>query len=159
MTTETAPVTSVEHGTFTLERTFPHDRATVFAAWATADAKRGWYGEEIDFLSTMTRYELDFRVGGLEVLEGTLASGRAFALDSIYRDIVDGRRIVAVYDVRIDDRRISSSLLTVQFLDATGGCTMVVTEQGAFLDGFDTNAERTKGAAAELERLGAYLAS
>jgi uncharacterized protein YndB with AHSA1/START domain len=159
MTTETAPAMTVEHGTFTIERTYPFDRATVFAAWATETAKRGWYGEELEFLSKLTRYELDFRVGGKEVLEGKLASGRAFALDAIYHDIVDERRIVNAYDVRIDDRLISSSLLTVEFRDATGGCTLVVTEQGAFLDGFDTNAERTQGAAAELDRLGRYLAS
>jgi hypothetical protein len=66
---------------------------------------------------------------------------------------------VNVYDVRIDDRLISASLLTVEFRDTTRGCTLVVTEQGAFFDGLDSAEERTKGSAAELDRLGRYLAS
>jgi len=160
MTTETAPATTtVEHGTFTLERTYPFDRSTVFAAWATQSAKQVWFGEQLDFLKTLTRYELDFRVGGREVLEGRLASGKAFALEAIHFDIVDGRRIVDAYDVRIEGRRISVSLLTVEFHGTAGGTRLVLTEQGDFLDGLDTNEERSRGSVSMLDQLGRFLGS
>lgn len=35
---------SSEHATFVLERTYPTAPAKVFAAWATAEAKRAWCG-------------------------------------------------------------------------------------------------------------------
>jgi uncharacterized protein YndB with AHSA1/START domain len=158
MTIETAPAAAtVAHGTFTLERTYAFDRATVFGAWATRNAKNQWFGEGDDFLAKTERYELDFRVGGRELLEGPLPSGRHFVYDSTYRDIVDDRRIIAVYDVFVDGRRISSSLATAEFFDTAAGTKLLFTEQGAFLDGFDTNEERTLGATDMLDQLGRFL--
>jgi uncharacterized protein YndB with AHSA1/START domain len=159
MTIETAPAaTTVAHGTFTLERTYAFDRPTVFGAWATRNAKNQWFGEGDDFLAKTERFELDFRVGGRELLEGRLPSGRHFVYNSTYREILDDRRIIADYDVLVEDRRISVSLMTVEFLDVDGGTKVVLTEQGAFLDGIDTNEERTKGASHMLDQLGGFLA-
>ena len=158
MTTETAPAeATATHGTFTLERTYAFDRATVFGAWATRNAKNQWFGEGDDFLAKTERYELDFRVGGRELLEGKLPSGRHFVYDSTYRDIVDDRRIVAAYDCLVDDRRISVSVMTVEFLDTLGGTKLLLTEQGAFLDGFDTNEDRIEGASDMLDQLTRFL--
>jgi uncharacterized protein YndB with AHSA1/START domain len=158
MTIETAPAAApAVHGTFTLERSYAFDRATVFGAWATRNVKSQWFGEGDDFLSKTERYELDFRVGGRELLEGQLPSGRHFVYDSAYRDIVDERRIVAAYDVLVDDRRISVSLMTVEFLDTVGGTKLLLTEQGAFLDGFDTNEDRVEGASDMLDQLSRFL--
>jgi Activator of Hsp90 ATPase homolog 1-like protein len=64
---------------------------------------------------------------------------------------------VASYDVRIGGRRVSVSLMTVEFSPAPGGTTLVLTEQGAFLDGLDTNAQREEGARDSLDKLGGYL--
>ena len=73
MTIETAPAMQRPvHGTFTLERTYAFDRATVFGAWAMRNAKNEWFGEGDDFLSKTERFELDFRVGGRRLLEGRL---------------------------------------------------------------------------------------
>ena len=150
---------TVAHGTFVLERTYAHDPKTVFDAWAVRERKQKWFPEAPNFLASIGTYELDFRVGGREYLDGPLHSGPRFEYDSIYDDIVDGRRIVATYDVRIDDKRISVSLLTVEFEPtAEGGTHLVMTEQGAFLDGIDTNDERIKGADESLDALDAYLA-
>jgi uncharacterized protein YndB with AHSA1/START domain len=160
MTIETARATATAaHGTFTVERTYAFDRTTVFGAWATRNAKNEWFGEGDDFLSKTERYELDFRVGGRELLVGLLPSGKHFIYDSIFRDIVDDGRIVAAYDVLIDDRRISVSLMTVEFLDVGGGTKVLLTEQGAFLDGLDTNEDRIEGASDMLDQLGRYLSA
>ena len=150
---------SVTHGTFTLERTFRKSPPQVFEAWANRESKNHWFGEGDDFLETLDTYELDFRVGGREYLDGKLPSGKRFEYDSTYGDIVDGRRIIATYDVRIDGRRISVSLLTVELEDAPdGGTHLVMTEQGAFLDGLDTNEQRIIGARESLDNMEKYLA-
>ena len=148
---------SVAHGSFTLERSYsaPPDRA--FAAWATQAAKDAWFGAGDDFLAVTDRYTLDFRVGGREHLDGTLPNGRGFGYEAVYHDIVDNRRIIASYDVSIDGRRNSVSLMTVEFIAIPSGTRLVLTEQGAFLDGLDTNAGREEGALDGLTKLGQYL--
>jgi uncharacterized protein YndB with AHSA1/START domain len=144
-------------GSFTVERTYAAAPERVFAAWATQEAKDAWFGSGDDFLAVTDSYTLDFRVGGREHLGGTMPGGRAFTYDSVYHDIVDGTRIVASYDVCVDGRRTSVSLLTVQFAGEAGGTRVVLTEQGAFLDGLDSNDQREEGAVDSLDTLGAYL--
>jgi uncharacterized protein YndB with AHSA1/START domain len=148
---------SVAHGSFTVERTYPAPPRQVYAAWATQAAKDAWFGEGDDFLAVTDQYTLDFRVGGRERLDGTLPSGKAFSYDAVYHDIVDGRRIVASYDVCIDGQRTSVSLMTVEFVSSVDGTRVVLTEQGSFLDGLDSNAQREEGALDSLVKLGRYL--
>lgn len=148
---------SIAHGSFSIERTYPAPPQRVFAAWASHSAKNSWFGEGDDFLAPTNEYTLDFRVGGREHLEGVLPSGKAFSYDAVYQDIVDNHRIVASYDVRIDGRRTSVSLITVEIYGAPTGTTLVLTEQGAFLDGLDTSAQREEGAHDSLYKLDQYL--
>jgi uncharacterized protein YndB with AHSA1/START domain len=150
---------SVDHGSFTIERNYPTTPKRVFAAWASQQEKTRWFGEGDDFLASTTEYSLDFRVGGHERHVGMLPGGRAFGYDAIYQDIVDHRRIVASYDVSIDGRRVSVSLMTIELAETTDGTRLVLTEQGAFLDGLDTNAQREEGASDSLDQLGKYLGS
>jgi uncharacterized protein YndB with AHSA1/START domain len=161
-TTETRSGETVTFGTFTLERTFDVSPQTVFDAWASREAKYAWFAEGDDFLRSVDEYRLDFRVGGQERLFGVLAqSGKTFDYNSVYGDIVDGRRIVATYDVLINGRRISVSLLTVelQAVDGDAGTHLVMTEQGVFLDGLDTNELRIVGARESLDNMEKYLAT
>ena len=152
--TETA-ARSVVHDSFTLERTYPAAPERVFAAWATIEAKSHWFGSE-EGLEPVGEHTLDFREGGIEHL-GAAAEGKVFLFDATYYDIVDNERIVWAYDMRMDGRRISVSLGTVQILPVPGGSKLVLTEQGAFLDGLDTNAQRAEGTEQFLDSLGAYL--
>jgi uncharacterized protein YndB with AHSA1/START domain len=150
---------TVAHGTFSVERTYPAPPERVFAAWASRSAKNEWFGEGDDFLASTDEYTLDFRVGGHERLAGTMPGGRTFTYDAYYQDIVDDRRIVASYDVRIDGRRNSVSLMTIELTPVTDGTKLVLTEQGAFLDGLDSNEQRREGAVDSLDQLGEYLKS
>ena len=69
-----------------------------------------------------------------------------------------GQRIVYTYDMHRDEARISVSVATVE-LDATGRRhAAALTEQGVFLDGQDTPAEREHGTNVLLDTLGGYLA-
>jgi uncharacterized protein YndB with AHSA1/START domain len=150
---------TVAHGTFSVERTYPVPPERVFAAWASRSSKNEWFGEGDEFLASTDEYTLDFRVGGHERLAGTMPGGRAFTYDAYYQDIVDDRRIVASYDVSIDGRRTSVSLMTIELTPVTDGTMLVLTEQGAFLDGLDSNDQRREGALDSLDQLGEYLRS
>ena len=148
---------SVAHGSFSIDRTYAATPQRVFNAWSSQPVKNQWFGEGDDFLASTDQYTLDFRVGGHERLGGELPNGRTFDYTAIYHDIVDGQRIVVSYDVRIDGRRVSVSLMTVELTAVPEGTRLVLTEQGAFLDGLDSNAQRQEGAADSLDKLSEYL--
>jgi hypothetical protein len=59
--------------------------------------------------------------------------------------------------MQLDETRISVSLATVEFKLAGGGTQLIVTEQGAYLDGHDTPAQREHGTGELLDALGAEL--
>ena len=58
----------------------------------------------------------------------------------------------------INGTKISTSLATVEFALDGAGTRLKVTEQGAFLDGYDDAGSREKGTVSLLERLRESLA-
>jgi uncharacterized protein YndB with AHSA1/START domain len=70
---------------------------------------------------------------------------------------VPDRRIVYAYAMHRDDVKISVSLATVEFVPSGAGTTQVVTEQGAFLDGYDDAGSREHGTGGLLDKLEAAL--
>jgi uncharacterized protein YndB with AHSA1/START domain len=142
---------SVEHATFSVERTYDVSPDRVFAAWSDREAKARWWGSSVD------EYELDFRVGGRERQRGTDSHGNGYTFQALYLDIVPARRIVYAYDMLLDETRVSVSLATVEFRPDGDGTRLVFTEQGAFLDGHDTPAQREHGMGSLLDALGAEL--
>ena len=75
----------------------------------------------------------------------------------VFRDIVPGRRIVYTYEMHADEDRISVSVATVEFRSDGPTTHLRLTEQGVFLDGHDTSAQREEGTRALLDSLGAGL--
>jgi uncharacterized protein YndB with AHSA1/START domain len=133
---------SVTHATFVVERHYDASPARAFNAWADATVKARWFGGP-DHQNAY--HELDFRVGGREVNRGGPPDGPIYTYDARFQDIVPDRRIVYSYDMHMDQTRISVSLMTVEFEQAGAGTRLIVTEQGAFLDGHDTPAQREQG--------------
>jgi uncharacterized protein YndB with AHSA1/START domain len=146
---------SAIHGTFTLERVYDALPARVFKAWADVEAKSRWFVGPADW--QMLERRMDFRVGGRERLRGRKGSGIISTFDSVYLDIVPDQRIVYSYDMRLDEMHISVSLATVQLRPEGNGTRLVITEQGAFLDGYDDAGSRERGTRVLLDRLGAEL--
>lgn len=148
---------SVTHATFVIERTYPAAPARVFAAWADPAAKARWFAGPEEWQAGP--HELDFRVGGRERVSGGPPGGPLHTFEARYHDIVVNERIISSYDMYMDETRISSSLATVAFLPAGAGTRLRYTEQGAYLDGLDSPAEREHGTAALLDALGVALAA
>ena len=59
--------------------------------------------------------------------------------------------------MHLDDKKISVSLTTLQLKDEDGKTTLAVTEQGAFLDGYDDAGSRERGTGHLLDAPGASL--
>ena len=155
---------TAEHGSFVIERLIDAPRARVFAAFATADGKERWFGAP---QAKVLRREFDFRVGGRDRLlcqwPAGVHQGSPQALTTDFRaeywDIVPEQRIVYVYEMYLDEVKISVSLATLA-LHAEGTRTrLVVTEQGVFVDGYRDNGSREQGTNGLVDRLVASLAA
>jgi uncharacterized protein YndB with AHSA1/START domain len=145
---------SVTHATFVIERSYPASPARVFQAFAEPALKSRWFGAE-DMPST--DHQLDFRVGGREINRGGPPDGPVYTYEAIYQDIVPNQRIVTTYAMDMGSTRISASVATVELTPDGTGTRLVFTEQGAFLDGHDTPAQREHGTRELLDNLGAVL--
>lgn len=146
---------SVIHDTFRIDRRFEAKPARVFAAWARPEAKARWFSCHDDWVTA--EYTLDFRAGGHERLRIGPAGGTVHGFDGHYHDIVANQRIVYAYEMRLDARLISISLVTVLFEPDARGTRLAFIEQGAFLDGYDDIAGRVHGTNAGLDKLEAEL--
>jgi uncharacterized protein YndB with AHSA1/START domain len=77
--------------------------------------------------------------------------------DATYHDVIANERLVYGYEMHMDDKKISVSLATMQLKARGGETTLMVTEQGAFLDGYDDAGSREQGTSLLLDALGASL--
>lgn len=146
----------VAHAIFTVERSYPQSPAKVFAAWSSAEAKSKWFhgGEGWK----QVQRELDFRVGGKEIAMGKRNNGEVTTdFRATYHDIVPEQRIVYSYGMRLNDVRISVSLATIEFKAEGSGTRLIITEQGAFLDGYKDEGSRQRGTAQLLEQIATAL--
>jgi uncharacterized protein YndB with AHSA1/START domain len=71
--------------------------------------------------------------------------------------VIPNHRLVYSYVMHLDEKKISASLDTVQLTAADGSTKLAITEQGAFLDGYDDAGSREHGAGQLLDLLGASL--
>jgi uncharacterized protein YndB with AHSA1/START domain len=144
----------IVHDRFTIERVYEATPAEVFAAWSNPKLKARWFiGPES---WRQTRRELDFRVGGEEVLCGEFPNGTTSFFARFY-EIEANERIVYVYDMHLSGKHHSLSLATVEFRPDKGGTRMIFTEAVAFMDGTENAVSRERGTAAHFDRIAAVL--
>ena len=149
---------SAVHGTFTIVRDLPHAAERVYAAWSDAKAKAAWFSGPTGQWTPLER-EMDFRVGGRERARGRWKSGVVTDFQAHYLDIVPQKRIVYAYNMHVDEKKISVSLATIELEAIAKGTRMRVTEQGAFLDGYDDAGSREHGTGALMDALAKSLES
>ncbi|HEY5336793.1 MAG TPA: SRPBCC family protein [Rhizomicrobium sp.] len=142
-------MTKVQHGEFTVERVLDAPPSLVFQAWSDKTAKAKWFGSG----SQLDVSKMDFRVGGEEIVSGKWPNGTVSEFRARYFDIVKDKRIVYTYDLLIDGKKLSVSLATIQILAEGKKTRMIVTEQGAFLDGYDDAGAREHGTNALMDKL------
>lgn len=146
---------SVVHSTFVIDRFYPVPPAKVYFALSDPAAKRRWFADPGNPMPS--RHQMDFRVGGKEVNAGGSKDGPVHIYNAVYQDIVQDQRIVYSYEMLFGETRISVSLATIELHAEGKGTRLVLTEQGAFLDGHDTSATREHGTRELLDALGAAL--
>jgi uncharacterized protein YndB with AHSA1/START domain len=142
---------SVQHDTIVLDRTFDASVTRVFAAWSDPEAKARWDVPEEDW--EIIDFTSDFRVGGREVSRFGPPGGPVYTSDGRYEDIVPNARIVMAGTMSSEQQRVSTSVMTVEFLEAGTRTRLILTEQAAFLDGADTPASRRSGWSGILDKL------
>ncbi len=145
-------VRSVVHATFHLERTYEAPVARVWRALTDEAAKQKWFGGPTGSWEPLERY-MEVRPGGRERAKGRWNSGVVSTFDAVYHDVIPNQRLVYSYEMHLDDKKISVSLATLQLMAAGGKTTLAVTEQGAFLDGYDDAGSREHGTGFLLDAL------
>jgi uncharacterized protein YndB with AHSA1/START domain len=148
------------HSTFVVERSFPKPPETVFAAFADPARARKWYaeGEGHD----LEEFASDFRVGGKQTLRyrlgpNTPVAGMVINNQVHYHEILPNRRIVTAGTMDLADKRILASQVTVELLPNGSGTDLILTNQGAFLEGGLTPEMLEAGWRGLLEKLAGEL--
>lgn len=148
---------SITHATFVIERDYKAPPAKVFAAFADPKQKAKWFVSPEEWETSDLK--LEFRVGGKESVSGGPPGGPVHSYNAEYWEITQNERIVSSYEMHMDEKRTSVSLATVEFKPNGAGTKLILTEQGAFLDGVDNAGERERGANELLNQLETYLIS
>jgi uncharacterized protein YndB with AHSA1/START domain len=151
-----APPRSVAHGSFHLERHYDAPVERVWWALTDEAAKSKWFVGPPGEWELVER-RMDVREGGRELAKGRFRSGVVSTFDASYHDVVRHERLVYSYVMFLDERKISVSLAAVQLAADNGGTRLMVTEQGAFLDGYEDAGLREQGTVCLLDGLGASL--
>lgn len=151
---------NVVHSTFVIEHHYPYPPERLFAAFSDPARKRRWYAE--GDTHDVEQFEMDFRIGGAEnatyrMRPGTPFPGVALRNEGVIQDIIPNQRVVTATTMSLGDHRISSSLITVEFLPNTQGTDLVFTHQGAFYEGSGGPKMREDGWRKILDRLAAVL--
>ena len=97
-------------------------------------------------------------MGGLRRCIDNGEGGVVSTFDANYHDVIPNERLIYSYVMHLNDKKISVSLATVQLSFNDGKTTVKVTEQGAFLDGYDDAGSREHGTGHLLDALGHSLA-
>jgi len=124
-------------------------RAKVFAAWTTPEIMQQWF---FPLGMTVTHAEQDIRVGGKfrATMTGPRGTSTVFG---VYREIVDGERLVFTHAWDEGDRR--ETLVTVELADRTGGTEVTVIHTGLATP--ESAKGHQEGWASTLENLEQYL--
>ena len=147
---------SIKHASFTIERHLNYEPSALFRAWTDPKAKARWFSGPADKWTEQSR-EMDVRAGGRERVIGKFADGSESRFEATYFDVLPDRRLVYTYDMYFQGKKISVSLASVEFVargkESSQGTKLIVTEQHAYLDGYEDAGNRERGTAGLMDNL------
>ncbi len=145
-------------GSFIVTRRVAASSGRVFAAFADLSVRQRWF--RIPGKPGTGQHELDFRVGGGEIVRGTFTPvdvPEQIEYRSRFLDIIPDERFVYTYELLLDERLRSVSLASIELVSDGTETLITFTEQFAFLsytgDGHDDVAERKGGTLLQLNGL------
>jgi uncharacterized protein YndB with AHSA1/START domain len=130
---------SIKHSSFAIERVFNHEPAALYRAWTDPSTKARWFNGPVDKWTEVER-TMDVRIGGRDRLVGKFVDGSESRFESEYFDVVPGRRLVYAYDMYWQGKKL------------------IVTEQHAFLDGYEDVGSRERGTKSLFDNIAVALA-
>lgn len=138
----------VVHATCVVERSFPCPPEVVFRALSEPDKMRRWYTDENS--SELEEFTAEFREGGWQRLryklkQGTPIPGMLITNEGMYQEIVPNERVVSASTMKLGERRISASQVTMELIRTKTGTDLICTHQGAFFEGSDGPERREQG--------------
>ncbi len=151
----------IAHGSFTIEKVYKASAEAVFSAWSDLESRAQWFVGPGDWKPI--RREMDFRVGGKEVLHSRFGSGYEPLYEARFHRIIQNQQIAFVYDMYLNGEHHSLSLASVEIesLD-TEKTRLIFTEQVAFFDGTagrEGAKDREHGTTELLNLLAGFLAA
>jgi uncharacterized protein YndB with AHSA1/START domain len=150
---------TIVHETITLERHYDATPERVFRAFSDAEAKAMWFPRGPDHWRVQGESTFEFRVGGLETSASGPVGGELYHYAARYHAIVPDQRIIFSYEMTHAGRRLSVSVQSIELFAENGGTRLVLTDQGAYLDGLDDPRQRRGGIEPQLDQLGKALTS
>lgn len=142
----------VRQASFCLERTLNAPVQAVYKAFTDPVAKARWFGGG-DGYKVLTR-DMDIRAGGRETLRGQWDNGIINEFQAVYFDIEPEKRLVYGYDLWLNGKKLSVSLVTVQFIKLAAAQTrLILTEHGVYFGGAEDIAAREMGTGFLLDML------
>lgn len=150
-------MTTIHHGTFTIERAYKAPQTLVFHAFEDIAAKQRWFVQSDDEKWQIESFEMDFRVGGFEKSRFRYAGGPLISNDTVYLDISENERIIIAYTMAAEGNIFSSSMSTIRFEPHGNGSKLIYTEQGAYFGEANQIAGREEGSRGLFESLAKEL--
>ncbi len=146
---------STHFNTFTVEREVAAPRALAWFAFSTREGKSAWFAPPASW--TVLEDQFDFCEGGVERFKGRWENGKVSDFRCRYHNILPETRIIYSYDMFVDEKRISVSLATIEFLPSQKGTLIRITEQMVHVDGYPTPEDRIEGTRYLIEKAAAAI--
>ncbi|MFI5446451.1 SRPBCC domain-containing protein [Polaromonas sp. UC242_47] len=135
-----------------LQRTYPVPPEKVWQAWTTPQALTQWFGPGEP--SSVTRADLDVRIGGRYHIAFTTPDGEAHDVSGVYQEVLKHRKLVFTWAWKSTPERVSR--VTVALRPTAEGTELTFLHEQFFDQAARDNHER--GWTATFVKLDAFMA-
>lgn len=123
------------HDTILFERQYEAAPEQVFNIWADPVARARWGAPSKE--TAIEYFEADFRIGGRDTSRCGPLDDLRYHVDVVYIDIIDNEQIIMSETIMDDEKRLSVSLITVNFKEDNFGTKLEMIIQISSMIGKD----------------------